>query len=510
MSCGGHADKSPNANSLLISDVIQNTGTTWHAAAYVFHGLVSDAKEECAGPDGRKTRHPAVQQAAEARARVLLPLALDNPDYLPDGYTESRSRIAECQPKTESVADLAARVDKLAADPTVSPEELAAARADYYAALDSALDNEITHNVPDGTHGAVVDQEGMLRLTATTATSPGHAGTEPETVALRNLTAALRTQDDPQITLTDDEQAQIAVTAKASLTQIRDHISAIETDLVARVDAHNLRGVHDPQTGVAAYPVGGARYTGWQHEKARHAVATRIAAQEGIDESEAKGILDDYTSYASIDYYRSAALRELGLKPRWYATVVPEPRRFDLKFPDWDNEPVSGTVSEQAWTNRSDLEALPAQIEAIRDRISAMPLDNAFRELTSLRHSQRSLARAVAAIESDTARHLSKAGVDTVDVNGTVWTPHRSKSSVRWATSDVDRVIIHRLASEQGRDPKTVGKVIDRFRGIAHVKGFKVRALSGAGIDPDDYKHTAPGSWRLTPAKADPADPAAA
>lgn len=483
MSCGGHKDGSPNANSLRISEVAAATGEQWDNCAYIYHGLVSDAKAEFTGNEaGRKSRDKDVQQGSETRARALLDQAVTNPETLPEGYTETHKRLAhlssEAQEPTPS--ELKARLDALSLDPEATPEDLHQARAEYYAALDGAMTDEDAILPVDLPEAAL--KNGILMIGNGTLGQPEYS---EEATEFASLLENIRNTDSQANSMTATEQVEAAIVARNVLTEARDSAALISANVVDRLDTQKLRTVTDSATGVSLSPIGGVRYSGWQHEAIQQAVGARIAEQRGLPEDAVQSAIAGYTDYAGIDYYRGPALRALGLKARDYAKVNPEPRRTMIKFPDYDDAFIPGGAAVAVRDNQAALEAMPGRIRDLAARVEDMPLDQAVRELASVERSIRSLNKVTISMESDAYSRLAKEG--PVSTTYGDYKAYQTTPSDRWDPT-IEPVLISQVAKDKGIDPVVTGIAVRDFLEVGHAGRYKVKSLKAAEIDPDDYR----------------------
>lgn len=394
-----------------------------------------------------------------------------------------------CTPTTgnNEVQALHQAWQNLSADPAADPAQVAAAQAAYYASLDT---DTTPATVPAGLPDAHMDGTHLILPAPTTTAAP-----LPGTAALTDATTTLVDDTTPVPAVSLADRIDSTLTMKEHARQLRDTLDEAASSLAARLDTVHIQQVTDMTTGNQYLPVGGVHYSAWQHEALTDTLADKIATSTGDDPDTVRAAITDYTTYAAVDYYRSRALRDAGLKARDYATMTPQPRRLELRRTHHDHPAAPSYAADRIHAHRDTLTASITAAQQAADTLSMLPLDTALREYAALRNAHRTLTDTLTAAETDLGAALKDTDTPVTGTWGTAtWVP--SGGSERWDNDDLDRVLITHIAATRDLDPKATGRAIDAFRSYAHVGRYRVKALAGV-VDVDDYRTKTPVSPKM-------------
>lgn len=287
------------------------------------------------------------------------------------------------------------------------------------------------------------------------------------------------------IGLWEDFQPQIR-TAMRSLDEL-------EYVITNRLDNDNIEGLEDAKSGLTIYPIGGVRYTGWQHEELQTVLVGAIAAQdngEGVGQQQVAAVISEYTSYATPNYYRVNELHRLGIAPGEFANEGQDARRLFVKGLEEEGSGQSPILKgAQLYAHRETISSALSQVSNIASRLAASEEPIPFREYLALRRRVSYIRGAVEGIKEAGKRQMLRSGTESVTTPSGgeyVIQPGRRNHSLN--ISEIRPQVIDRVSRDVRISRDSVEKIVTKFESVAHIASYRARALEKkTDIHLEDY-----------------------
>lgn len=295
---------------------------------------------------------------------------------------------------------------------------------------------------------------------------------------------------------TPEQGVEASLVAREASDAMRANVDAIGADLAQRMKDNGISVIHDSLTGTELTPHSGYRYRGWNHEGVQSALAEEIASNRGMSSDSVSSLISSYSEYASVDGYRTSALRERGLRASSFAESVAGDKTLSVKFADRNDRIVPSSAIRGVLSSREAVQAMPEVAASARQRISTLPMEDAVREYVAVRRVERTLTRVAAGVEWDAASKI----IDNGLVDGVAgYNARTTAGGEQWDAESLDRRIVPLIADKVGVESSVAFEVIRDFKAVAQVNRYKVRGLKSADIDPEDYRSKTPGKRKLAP-----------
>lgn len=373
-------------------------------------------------------------------------------------------------------------------------------------------------NHAESTTGVLIKDSGegtdefMVGVVAPASKQPAYAMTAPpeplsaDLSELLNITGATVNTPDaaaPALWLEDTvEAAALAMDAAAAL---RDASAEIATAVAQRLKTAGIKTATDPHTGLSVSPGHDKDVTGWQHDKIRDHLVNHIEATRNIPAATARAIIDDYTTYASIAYYRPSALNDIGVDVSTVGTVKwgelslrirNEPYQFDAPTP---------SAVQVVHANRDMLSTLRNRTPLLAKKIAAMPIDQAIREAVAVDHLRRRMSTVANAAAERAHDAMTTAKFDTMTTAYGTFKPHTTAASEKW-DPQIETILAEQIAKDTSAPVPTIAAVLFETKAVMAVSQYKKKGLRAANIEPAEWFKVSPGNKRL---KLVPPEPAA-